>query len=172
MEVKDLALDALNDVQTALMQAVDGLSQEELMWQPQPGTNHIAFILWHMLRVEDWIFQYIFQRTPQVWESEKWHEKLNVTDDPRITGFNYTAEQIDSFPPVQLQDLLGYGEAVRARTVDYLRNIDSARFDETLKSRIFGEATVGDRVSHIISEIAQHVGQIAYIRGLAKGQGK
>jgi len=172
MEVKDLALDALNDAQTALMQAVDGLSQEELMWQPQPGANHIAFILWHMLRVEDWFLQYMFQRVPQVWESEKWHEKLNLPDDPRTTGVFYTAEQIDSFPRVNLGDLLAYGEAVRARTVHYLRNVDPAKLDEIVKSRHFGEVSIGTVIGHMICEIAQHVGQIAYLRGLVKGQGK
>ncbi|MEE9400564.1 MAG: DinB family protein, partial [Dehalococcoidia bacterium] len=105
MDVKDFALQSLSESQTALMQAVDGLSQEELMRQPQPGANHIAFTLWHMLRVEDWFFHYLFQRVPQVWESEKWHEKLNLPDDPRVTGFGYIAEQVASFPPVQLRDL-------------------------------------------------------------------
>ncbi|MFQ5924673.1 MAG: DinB family protein [Dehalococcoidia bacterium] len=169
MEVKDFVLEALNDAQTALKQAVDGLSQEELMWQPQPGANHIAFILWHQLRVEDFFFQYMFQRVPHVWESEKWHEKLNLPDDPKISGFGYTAEQIDSFPSVQLRDLLGYGESVRARTVDYLRNLDPAKFDEIMQSRAFGEVSIGYLISHLLCEIAQHVGQIAYIRGLAKG---
>jgi len=172
MEVKDFALEALNEAQTALMQAVDGLSQDELMWQPKPGANHIAFILWHNLRVEDLFFQYMFQRVPQVWESEKWHEKLNLPDDPRITGFGYTAEQVDSFPSVQLRDLLACGEAVRARTVDYLRNLDPARFDEIVKSRIFGEVSIGYLISHLLCEMAQHVGQIAYLRGLVKGQDK
>ncbi|MFQ5987847.1 MAG: DinB family protein [Dehalococcoidia bacterium] len=172
MEVKDCALEALNEEQTALEQAVDGLSQDELMWQPQPGANHIAFTLWHILRVEDFIVQYMFQRVPQVWESEKWHEKLNLPDDPRITGYGYTAEQLDSFPSVQLRDLLAYGEAVRARTVDYLRNLDPARFDEIVKSRILGEVSIGNLISHLLCEIDQHVGQIAYLRGLVKGQDK
>ena len=171
MQVKDFALEALNEVQAALKQAVDGLSQEELMWQPQPGANHIAFILWHILRVEDWFFQYMFLRVPQVWESERWHEKLNLPDDPRITGFGYTAEQVDSFPAVKLADLLGYGEAVRARTVEYIRGLEPAKFDEIVKSRIFGEMSIGTLISHLGCEIAQHVGQIAYIRGLVKGQG-
>lgn len=172
MEVKDFVLEALNESQTALTQAVDGLSQDELMWQPKPGANHIAFILWHTLRVEDFFFQYMFQRVPQVWESEKWHEKLNLPDDPRITGYDYTAEQVDSFPSVQLGDLLAYGEAVRARSVDYVRNLDPARSDEIVKSRIFGEVSIGKLISILLCEIVQHVGQIAYLRGLAEGQGK
>jgi uncharacterized damage-inducible protein DinB len=172
MESRDFTLDTLSDIQKALMQAVDNLSQEELMWQPQPGANHIAFILWHMLRVEDWFIHYLFQRIPQVWESEKWHERLDLPDDPRTTGVFYTAEQIDSFPRVDLGDLLAYGKAVRARTVEYIRNVDPARLDELVKSRHFGEVSIGTMIGHLICELGQHVGQIAYIRGLAKGQGK
>ncbi len=171
MDVKDFALQSLNESQTALMEAVDGLSQEELMRQPQPGANHIAFTLWHMVRAEDWFFHYLFQRVPQVWESERWHEKLNLPDDPRVTGFGYTAEQVASFPSVPLRDLIAYGEAVRARTVDYLRNVDPARFDEIVKSRLFGEVSIGSLIGHLLLEIAQHVGQIAYIRGLVTKQG-
>jgi len=172
MEVKDFALRGLEDVQAALMAALDGLSDEEVLWQPQPGTNHIAYNLWHLARVEDWFFQYLFQRVPQVWEADKWHEKLNLPEHPAVTGFGYTAEQVDSFPRVQLRDLLGYAEAVRARTVDYLQSVDPARLDEIVKSRIFGEVKAGNMIGHLLMEIAQHVGQIAYIRGLMKGPGQ
>ena len=172
MDVKDFALQTFNESHAALMQAVDGLSQEELMTQPQPGANHIVFILWHMVRAEDWFLHYLFQRVPQVWESEKWHEKLNLPDDPRVTGFGYTAEQVASFPSVQLRDLIAYGEAVRARTVDYLRNVDPARFDEIVKSRLFGEVSIGSLISHLLIEIVQHIGQIAYIRGIVREQGR
>jgi len=172
MEAKDLALQGLNEAQAALMLAVDGLTQQELMWQPQPGANHIAFTLWHVLRVEDWFFQYLFQRVPQVWEAERWHEKMNLPEDPRVNGFGYTAEQVDSFPPIQPGDILGYAEAVRARTLEYVRNLDPAKFDEVVQSRAIGDASIGTWISHLLIEIAQHIGQIAFIKGLAQGQGK
>jgi len=172
MYVKDFILYSFNESQEALKKAVDGLTQEELMRQPQPGTNHIAFILWHIFRVEDWFFHYMFQRIPQVWESERWHEKLNLSEDPKVTGFGYTAEQVTGFPPVPLRDLMAYGEAVRAETVDYLHNLDPAKFDEIVKSRLFGEVSIGTLISHLLIELAQHVGQIAYIREIVKEQGR
>ena len=172
MDVKDFIRHSFEESQTALMQAVDGLTREELMMQPQPGTNHIAFILWHMVRVEDWFFHYMFQRIPQVWESERWHEKLNLSEDPKVTGFGYTAEQVAGFPSVPLRDLIAYGEAVRAETVDYLHNLDPAKFDEIVKSRLLGEVSIGNLISHLLIELAQHVGQIAYIREIVKEQGR
>jgi hypothetical protein len=168
MKVNDFAVNCLNETQTALVQALDGLTQDELMRQPRPEANNIAFTLWHMLRVEDWFFHYLFQRVPQVWESEKWHEKLNLPDDPRVTGFGYSTEEVASFPAVQLRDLLAYGEAVRARSMEYLRNVDPAKFDEIVKSRLFGEVSIGNLIGHLLVEIAEHTGQIAYIRGLMK----
>jgi hypothetical protein len=171
MNVSDFAANTLNETHAALMQAVDGLTQEELLRQPQPEANSIAFTLWHILRVEDWFFHYLFQRVPQIWETEKWPEKLNLPDDPRVTGFGYSAEQVAGFPTVQLRDLLAYGEAVRARSLDYIRNVDLAKFDEIVKSRLFGEVSIGGLMGHLFVEIAEHIGQIAYIRGLMKAQG-
>lgn len=172
MDVKDFALRSINDAHAALMQAVDGLSDEEILWQPQPGANHIAFNLWHMARIEDWFFQYMFQRVPQVWEAERWHEKLGLPDDPRVTGWGYTTDEVASFPHVRLRDLLEYVAAVRARTVDYLQRAEPATFDLEVKSRILGETTVGDMIAHLIPEACQHVGHVAFIRGLIRGQNK
>ena len=170
MDVKDLALDGLSELQSALVQAVDGLKDDELMWQPQPGANHIAFNLWHMLRVEDLFFQRLFQRVSQVWETERWHDKLDLPEDPRVNGYGYTAEQVDKFPRVQLRDLLAYGEAVQARALAYIQSLDPPGFDEIVKTHFFGDVSVAHMISHLLIEMAQHVGQMAYIRGLMKGQ--
>jgi uncharacterized damage-inducible protein DinB len=168
MDLRDFAIHSLEEVKEALSRAVDGLNQEELMSQPQPGANNIAFMLWHMARVEDWFFHYLFQRVPQVWESERWHERMNLPGNPRVTGFGYTTEQVAGFPSVQVSDLMAYGEAVRADTLEYLRNLDDAKLDEKITSRLFGEVSIGNLISHLIVELAQHAGQIAYVRGLVR----
>ncbi|MDY6908235.1 MAG: DinB family protein, partial [Chloroflexota bacterium] len=169
MDARDFALDGLRDLHAALAQWLEGLGDDDIMWQPRPGANHIAFILWHMLRVEDWFFQYLFQKVPQVWEAERWHQRMSLPEDPRFTGYGYTAEQVDGFPRVRLADLLAYGDAVRARTVAFIEGAEPVRFDEIVHSRLFGEVSIGHMVSHLITELGQHVGQIGYIRGLLKG---
>ena len=171
MELKEFALRSLDDARAAMMQSLDGLSDEEVLWQPQPGANHIAFILWHMARIEDWFFQYMFQRVPQVWEAERWHEKLNLPDDPRVTGWGYTADQVASFPHVRLRDLLEYVTAVRCKTVDYIQSVDAATFDQEVKSRILGETTVGLMIAHLVAEVCHHAGHVCFVRGLLRGPG-
>jgi len=171
MDMKDFAMYALNNAQTYLMQALDGLSDEDLLWQPQPGANHIAFILWHMFREEDRFFQYKLQCVTQVWEEVRWHQKLNLPQDPQDVGFGWSAEQVAAFPRVRLGDLLAYGEAVRARTLDFLRNADYVIIGAIVTSDVFGDTSAGNRISHLIVELAEHIGQIDYIRGLVRGQG-
>jgi uncharacterized damage-inducible protein DinB len=168
MDVRDFAIHSLDEVQEVLTRSVEGLTQEELMSQPQPRANNIAFMLWHMARVEDWFFHYLFQRVPQLWESGRWHEKMDLPEDPKVTGFGYTAEQVAGFPSVQVSDLMAYSEAVRADTAEYLRNMDAARLDEKVTSRLLGEVSIGSLISHLVVELAQHVGQIAYVRGLVR----
>ena len=166
MDVKDFALYGLNDAQKYLMQALEGLTDEQLLWQPQPGANHIAFILWHMFREEDRFFQYKLQGVPQIWEEGKWHERLELPQDPQDVGFGWTAAQVNAFPRIKLGDLLAYGEAVRARTFDFLRNADYGIMGAIVTSDVFGDMSVGNRISHLIVELAEHIGQIDYIRGL------
>jgi len=169
MDVRDFAIHSLDEVQEVLTRSVDSLTQEELMSQPRPGANNIAFMLWHMARVEDWFLHYLFQRVPQLWESGRWHEIMGLPENPKVTGFGYTAEQVASFPSVQVRNLMAYIEAVRADTLEYLRNVDTARIDEEVTSRFFDEASIGSLISHLVVELAQHVGQIAYVRGLLRG---
>ena len=143
-----------------------------LTWRPGSEANSIGFILWHQVRCEDAIVQGFLQRKPQLWDSEKWCDKMNLPADPMDIGYGYTAEQLASFAVPQLSDLLAYAEAVRARTLDYLRGLSAENFDEITRSRTFGDLSVGSRLGHLLSEIAEHIGQIAYLRGLQRGLNK
>ena len=43
----------LNEYYGKLKQTVEGLTPEELLWQPGPESNHILWTVWHMARVSD-----------------------------------------------------------------------------------------------------------------------
>jgi len=171
MEISNFTLDMLNHTQQAMTSAVDGLTREELKFQPKNDANSIGFTLWHQVRAEDSFVQGMIQQKPQVWTSEKWYQKLNLPEDPNDNGWGYTAEQIAAFPVPELKDLLGYAEAVRSRVIEYLQSITPNKFDEVVKTP-FGELTIGQIFSMLLCEIALHTGQIAYLRGLQRGLNK
>jgi hypothetical protein len=171
MEMNDFIIDILNHTQEAVTRAVDGLTREELAFQPDKECNSIGFLLWHQSRAEDSLINGMVQQKPQVWTSENWHQKMKVTENPEDDGWGYTAEQIVAFPVPELKDLLDYAEAVRSQTVEYLKAMTSADFDKVIKTP-FGELTIGQMFSLTVCELNQHTGQIAYLRGLQRGLNK
>ena len=172
MKTSDFILDTLDRMQNAVMAAVDGLSSQELTWRPKEEANSIGFTLWHQIRCEDAFVQGMIQRKPQVWVSERWYEKLNLPENPMDVGYDYTAEQVATFPVPALKDLLEYAEATRAQTVGYLKTMNADSLDKVIKTPFFGELTIGQVLAILLCEITQHIGQIAYIRGLQRGLNK
>ena len=104
--------------------------------------------------------------------SEQWYRKLNLPENPMDVGYGYTAEQVATFPVPELGDLLGYAKAVQARTLDYVRSMTPGQSDEAIEERVLGETTVGQLFAYGLFEINQHIGQIAYLRGLQRGLDK
>ena len=76
MTMNEFIEDALIKEQEYLLGTVQDLTPEELAWRPGPEANPIGWILWHMLRVEDFWFQFFIQRELELWEKEAWHEKF------------------------------------------------------------------------------------------------
>lgn len=173
MTLNQFIEESLNHENKLLLEAVRDLTPEELTWQPGPQANPIGWTLWHMLRVEDMWSQFFAQRQPEIWERDGWHEKFNLPT--RDNGFGHSPEQVAGFPPLELATLLQYGEAVRTGTLEYLRSLGEAEFDSTPWSdrpnMWWHSFTIGDMFRQITGELYQHLGQIAYIRGLQRGFG-
>ncbi|MBI2830585.1 MAG: DinB family protein [Chloroflexi bacterium] len=171
MELASFVQSELDRVQRGTMRATDGLSPAELSWRPGPECNSIGIIIFHAARSEDQFVQTRIQGKPQVWESEKWHEKLNLPASERGSGYN--AEQLAAFPVPPLKDLIAYGEAVRARTADFVKSATPGALDRVISSGPpFGDTTVGAMLGLVVVHLAQHVGEIAYLRGVQRGMNK
>ena len=53
MDLKDFIEQALEGFKARLYRTLEGLTTEELGWRPDSQANSIAFIAWHVARVED-----------------------------------------------------------------------------------------------------------------------
>ena len=159
---------ALELEHSLLVEAVEDLTPEELTWQPSPDANPIGWMLWHTLRVEDMWIQFFIQGNLELWERDGWNEKFGLPT--RDNGFGHTPEQVASFPVLDLGDLLRYGEAVRAATLEYVRSLSSEDYEVAPRERR-PELTVGKVLRQLLAEFYQHQGQIAYLKGLKRGAG-
>ncbi len=49
-----------------------------MRWQPTMHTNHIAWLVWHMARVEDSWVSRLQQGSNQVWTAEGWAGRFHM----------------------------------------------------------------------------------------------
>jgi hypothetical protein len=122
-------------------------------------------------------------------ETEKWYQKLNKAIND--TGSHYTEEQCTAFVVPELKDLQSYAEAVRKQTLEYLKDMTPEKLDKkvdlppmgpppkdvsggksTPPRRLPFEPIVGVLLLFTVTHLAQHAGEISYLRGLQRGMDK
>ena len=165
MEAKEIILASLNESWGYLTRALGGLTQEEITWTPAPHSNSLAFLLWHVTRAEDFWVNDVIRRGSTIYETEGWRERLSTPEDG---GTGYTEEQLRAWPTPKLADLLGYAQAVREKTLAVVDSITSGDLPEVPRPE-YPKDTIGSILAHLVTEIALHVGQIDYLRGVHRG---
>ena len=171
MEGRDLVADGLRRVQAILHRVVDGLTLEQLLYQPKERCNSIAWLAWHLTRVQDHHLADL-AGIPQAWVGEGWHAVFNMAPDPTNTGGGHTPEEVAAFRTPDGAALLGYHDAVCRRSKAYLDTLSPADMDEEINEPQYQPLpTVGVRLVSVINDNTQHAGQAAYLRGMLQGTG-
>ena len=167
MDAIDVLVDAFGRARDDARRAVDGLTADELSWRADGEANPIAWLLWHLTRVQD---DHVadLAGTEQVWTADGWARRFNLPLDDASIGFGHTSEQVAS---VRVEDpalLTGYLDAVHERTVAYLRTLSGDDLDEVIDDRWDPPVTRGVRLVSVVDDDIQHAGQAAYLGGLVR----
>src|SRR3990172_9915677 len=130
MESAGLVLDSLGRVRDMVREALKDLSPEELLAAPKP---HIAWLVWHLSRVQDANFSGLMER-PQLWIADGWHTRFAMPLDPKDygSGHRHTPAQVEAFTVTDKQLLLDYLDAVFARTKNYLSTLSNTNLHPAL----------------------------------------
>jgi uncharacterized damage-inducible protein DinB len=169
MDAVTFLISALSKADLTLKRSLEGLSREELMQQPAgEGSNPIGWLAWHLTFVRD-IHGSRIAEEETVWRSQKWYEKLGLGETPP----KYKPATVGAFDPVSAELLLAYYEAVQEATARRAAALNSEDWDRQLlqPDPARSPETVSELFARIINDNVQHIGQIAYLRGLIKGQG-
>jgi hypothetical protein len=158
----DILLDAFGRVDDAVQRVLDGSDQDMLAFSPEPGTNSIAWLVWHLTRVQDTHVSR-FALRDQLWTSEGWHERFGLPFAAADRGIGHTADDVALLGPVPGRLLLGYFDAVHKTTVSVLGELD---FSEIVDASYDPPVSVGVRLVSVISDNIQHAGQALFVRGI------
>lgn len=165
----DAARELLRDAFTRLIEHVDdvtdGLTDEVSSFRPTPDANSIAWLLWHSARVQDAQLCDI-AGIEQVWFRDGWVDRFAL-DLPRDShGYGHTSEDVAKVrAPADL--LAGYYHAVHRTTLEYVASVTAEELARVVDERWNPPVTASARLVSIVDDCAQHLGQAAYVRGIA-----
>lgn len=166
----EAARELLRDAFTRLIEHADdlthGLTDDIADYRPSPNANSIAWLLWHSARVQDIQVAHL-AGVEQVWTRDGWVDRFGLDLPRNDTGYGHSAEDVAKVrAPADL--LCGYYHAVHELTGEYVAGITAAELARIVDTNWDPPVTAGMRLVSIIDDCAQHLGQAAYLRGIAQ----
>ena len=171
MEWQELLNIEFERIYNALKTLTDDLTVEDLNWQPQPASNSIGWLIWHLTRWQDTQMTNLTKQE-QLWMSDRWYDKFSRTANAQDTGMGHKPEDLANFKSPDVEVLLGYNRAVLTRIKKYFSTLKTEDLDETIDGTPFDPPPkVADGLVGLINDGMQHAGQAWYLRGLRQGMG-
>jgi hypothetical protein len=165
VDVAALLLETYDRIPPLARKAVEGVPLDKLTEPPAPGTNTIAWLVWHLTRVQDSHVAEILD-TDQIWVTGGWAQRFGLDPDPHDTGYAHSAAQVATVRPESPEVLLDHLDAVMVRTRSLLEGLTPEDLDRIVDRRWNPPVTLGVRLVSIADDCTQHAGQAAYVRGL------
>jgi uncharacterized damage-inducible protein DinB len=164
--VNEVLVDGFNRVQETVHEAVEGLSPEQLAQRVGPEANTVAWLVWHLARVED---DHVSELagTDQVWTSQGWAKRFDLPFAESATGYGQDAGEVAQVQ-VSADLLTGYHDAVHQRTLDYLEDLDESGLQDVIDDSWDPPVTRAVRLVSVLNDTTQHAGQAAFVRGLLR----
>ncbi|MCZ9884514.1 mycothiol transferase [Arthrobacter sp. B2a2-09] len=164
MRSNELLLDAFARIRDIVAATLKGVDDESLVHRPAGSGNSIAWLIWHLSRVED-LQLASAAGVEQVWTSKEFAGRFNLPLPERDTGYGHSSDKVDAVQaPPEL--LLEYYDAVHRQTMAFLETLGDEDLDRIVDTRWDPPVTLGVRLVSTIADCLQHAGQAAYAKGL------
>ncbi len=163
----DLLVDQFVRVHDLVGDLARALDLELATWRPDDEANSISWLLWHLTRIQDDHLAGI-AGVDQAWPT--WRDRFGLPFAPWATGYGQSpAETAEVRVTGDL--LAGYHADVHALTLAYLERFDGADGEAEL-ARVVDDSwkppvTAAVRLVSVVGDTLQHLGQAAYVKGLA-----
>ncbi|WP_405783285.1 DUF664 domain-containing protein [Streptomyces sp. NBC_00859] len=163
MNTADVLEEEFGRIQEAVHEVVEGLPAGDLGDRLDSGANSIAWLVWHLTRVQD---GHVAEAAglEQVWLAQGWAGRFGLPFDDTETGYGQSARQTAQVQ-AGAELLTGYYDAVHEQTVGFVRGLDDAALDRVVDEAWSPPVTLGVRLASVIADDLQHAGQAAFVRG-------
>jgi hypothetical protein len=166
MTVSALLSDAFDRVQQGVHALLEGIDDKALVHRPDPGANTVAWLVWHLTRVQD---DHVAAAagTAQRWIEGGWEGRFSLPFPAEATGYGQRPDEVGAVR-AGAERLLGYYVEVHAATTGFVAGLGDGDLDRVVDESWDPPVTLGVRLVSVIADDLEHVGQAAYVRGLAE----
>jgi uncharacterized damage-inducible protein DinB len=166
--VADVLTDAFGRIRGVVHRAVDGLTAEQLAYRADPRANSIAWLVWHLTRIQDDHIADVAE-LPQVWIAQDWMQRFALPFPAGEHGYGHSAEDVAAVH-ADAGLLVGYHDAVYEQTIRYVSSLTDEDLPRIVDPSWDPPVTLAVRLVSVISDDLQHAGQAAFVRGLVERQ--
>jgi len=159
--------EGMRNQHTMIDQAVRDLTPEQLHWVARgTNANHIGFTIWHYVRTEDNIIQFILQdRKPTVWLEGGYYERFGLERVAQGTGMSTADAHELRLPPID--QWLQYQDAVWQATDRYLSAVDDESLERTVLVKPLPEMKARQALTTMcLTHGHAHLGEMCLLRVL------
>lgn len=168
MNESEVLIDAFDRIAEVVHATVEDLPDAAFTYRIDPDANTIAWLIWHLTRVQDDHIAGV-AGSEQVWTASGWADRFDLPFDRSSIGYGQSSDDVGQVTTGR-ELLLGYHDAVHERTVEYLRTLSGADLDEVVDHNWTPPVTLGVRLISVVSDDLQHAGQAAYVAGVLSRQ--
>lgn len=165
MLTRDILTEAYERINQLVHRATDGIDADGLSYRPEPGANSIAWLVWHLTRIQDDHISAIVG-VPQVWADRDWATRSGIDRGPTDLGQGDGTDEVGAIRPDTASGLLAYHDEVMDRTFHYLATVDADELNRVVDNSYSPPVTAGVRIVSVLSDNLQHAGQARYLRGI------
>ncbi|GAA3743218.1 DUF664 domain-containing protein [Leifsonia bigeumensis] len=164
MNTAAVLADAFGRIQEVVTSIPRGLTPEQLAMKPYADGNTIAWLLWHLTRIQD---DHLAGASgiEQRWTAEGWFERFALPFSVAATGYGHGPDDVAAVR-VDAELLVGYHASVSDHTITWVEQLSDADLDRIVDESWDPPVSLGVRLVSVISDDLQHAGQAAYLRGM------
>jgi uncharacterized damage-inducible protein DinB len=165
MTSSELLIDGYDRINELVLRALKDATPAELAFRPDSGANSVAWLVWHLTRVQDSHLAEVLEEA-QLWRSQGWAARFDLPLEVTSTGFGHTSEQVAVLGGASAELLRGYHDDVHQHTQAFLEGIGDPDLDRVVDTRYNPPVTLGVRLISVLSDNIQHAGQAVFVRGI------
>jgi hypothetical protein len=159
-----LLTDAFGRVRELVQRMTDDLEDPVATFRVDSEANTPAWLLWHLTRIQD---DHVAELAgvDQAWTS--WRDRFGLSLPPNDTGFGHGPDEVAAVrADAELLD--GYHADVHAVTLEYVERLTPDELERVVDTRWDPPVTASARLVSVLGDCWQHLGQAAFVIGVAR----